>query len=144
MWGDSRLRISLPPEVAMASSVVGFERAETWVGCRNAKSYQSQERVHGINWVEILSFHAKDDLCLSQARICNGMGYSVLGGNPEADPNILSTKQWCREAHSGSLKQHQNMSTEYATGPPFFSQAQAFRVSPHVSRAWTQTLWTCL
>lgn len=59
----------------MASSVVGFERAEIWMGCRNAESYQGQERVHGVNWVEILSFQAKDDLCLSKARICSGTGY---------------------------------------------------------------------
>lgn len=70
----------MPPEIARASCVVGFERAETWMGCRNAESYQSQERVHGVNWVEILSFQAKDDLCLSEARICSGTGYfSALG-----------------------------------------------------------------
>lgn len=65
----------MPPEIATARSVVGFESAEIWMGCRNAESYQSQERVHGLNWVEILSFQAKDDLCLSQARICSGTGY---------------------------------------------------------------------
>lgn len=59
----------MPQEIAKASNVVGFERAEIWTGNRNAENYQSQERVRGINWVEILSFQAKDDFCLSQARI---------------------------------------------------------------------------
>lgn len=75
IWGGSRLRILLPPETAKASNVVGFERAKIWMGSRNAESYQSQERVHGVNWIEILSFQEKDDLCLLQARICSGTGY---------------------------------------------------------------------
>lgn len=75
IWGGSRLRISLPPETAKASCVVGFERAEIWMGGRNAETYRSQERVHSVNWVEILSFQAKYDLCLSQARICSGTSY---------------------------------------------------------------------
>lgn len=51
---SSRLRSSLPQDIAKASNVVGVERAEIWMGNRNnrnAENYQSQERMHGINWV---------------------------------------------------------------------------------------------
>lgn len=42
--------------------MMGFEKAEVWMGSRNAESCQSQERMHGVHWVEILSFQAKDNL----------------------------------------------------------------------------------
>ena len=39
-----------------------LKRADVWMGGVNAETYRSQERVHCINWVEILNFQAKGDL----------------------------------------------------------------------------------
>lgn len=39
-----------------------LKRADVWVGGVNAETWQTQERVCCINWVELLSLQAKDDL----------------------------------------------------------------------------------
>lgn len=121
IWGGSRLRSSLPQEIAKASNVVGFERAEIWMGNRNAENYQSQERVRGISWVEILSFQAKDDLCLSQARIWGGTGYFSTWwdsrSRPEHPHKIVMQRSSFREPAAAPEYGHRSHECHGATLP---------------------------